>query len=140
MPLAYFGERWDAPAWDDAVEVPVPVGQSCLHCLEPIEEGDSGIMLGHLRRARPGEAPMGRMSGGEDVVVVGEPDHLECHLRAVRGSVAHLAGRCLCTGHAESGSGPAASFREEALAAMQWLLEHGGRTLPERPTPRPDLE
>jgi hypothetical protein len=133
MSLAYFGEQWDAPAWDDGVLVPAPVGEDCLHCAEPIEEGDSGVLVGHMRRARPGETPMGRMASGEEVVSLGVPHHLECHLRLVLGTVAHLEGRCLCVGGTEPES--TLSARDEARASLAWLRQRQRQRQRQRPSP-----
>lgn len=50
----WFGERGDAPVYESAPEVPVPVGERCLHCPDPIGEGDSGFTLPYLG-GPPGE-------------------------------------------------------------------------------------
>lgn len=41
----WFGERGDAPIYDDAPEQETPVGEPCVHCPDPIGEDDSGFTL-----------------------------------------------------------------------------------------------
>lgn len=80
MPVQFFGDRWDAPRVDHAVQVPTPVGELCLYCAEPIEDGDRGLLT---------PAYLQQESGfGWSV----EPLHLECDLR----SVSHLYRQCRC--------------------------------------------
>lgn len=42
--LEYFGDRWDAPRLDRAVQISTPVGAPCLFCREPIADGDRGLV------------------------------------------------------------------------------------------------
>lgn len=81
----YFGRWWDAPAFDDAIEAPVPVGEPCGLCPEPIAEGDSGTWQ------------VFGLSGG----LAGRPVHIECWIRQGLGSPAHVQHRCSCTGAEE---------------------------------------
>lgn len=106
----YFGVKWDAPAYEDAVEVPTPLGESCLYCREPIVEGESGLMMPYV---------------GNDGAAVMAAGHIECELRSMLGSVAHLEGRCSCCGGAGNGDAGRASYREAARETMSWLIEHG---------------
>lgn len=129
MTFTYFGEKWDAPNWDDGIAIQVPVGRMCLLCEEPIDEGDSGVMSGHLRLAKPGETPTGFMANGDPYVSSAEPNHLECLLRSIFGSAAHLEGRCWEAGHDEDG----VSRREDARAVMRWLRENKHRPVPVTP-------
>lgn len=107
----FFGERWDAPAFDDAVAVEVPVGEICRLCEEPIGESDSGILMGYID---------GRGKGSIS------PIHIECHLRSVLGSVAHLEGRCSCaTGrHADDRSN--LTWREQGQLVVEWVYDRRG--------------
>jgi hypothetical protein len=103
----YFGTKWDAPAFDDAVEVCCLPNQNCLLCQEPIEPGDSGILM--------------RYSGPEGFSL--EPEHIECHLRSVLGSVDHLkhaqvGGVCNGNNHPE----PSGSYRDQAREVMDMLV------------------
>lgn len=108
--LAWFGVRWDAPAFDDAPQVPVPLGAECLGgCGELIDEGDTGITMPCVT------ADLGVQRGAY---------HLECHLRSVVGSVAHLEHRCSCYGGTEEGG----FSRAEARAVMEWLIRNRNRS------------
>ena len=120
MSFAYFGEKWDAPAWDDGVLVPTPVGERCALCEEPVEAGDSGVRNMTLREAKPGQEANVLMGSGTAAVWRSEPMHLECFLRSVRGSIAHLEGRCSRHGGAEP-EAPELSLREDARAVLAWL-------------------
>jgi hypothetical protein len=100
--MCYFGERWDAPILDDAVEVEVPVGVPCMFCEEPFEEGDSGW-----------------------VYASGQPTHTECGLRSVLGGVNHQLGLCSCCGGTLPPDPPGLSRREAAQAALKLHLTKG---------------
>lgn len=103
--MGWFGTRWDAPAFEDAPEVPVPFGAECLGCSELIEADDAGITMPYIThdmQARRGAY------------------HLECHLRSILGSVAHLEHRCSCFG----GGGHDGYSRADARAVMEWLDRH----------------
>lgn len=105
--IQFFGERWDAPQVDPpAVQVPTPVGETCLHCGEPIGGGvgDRGLLRLAIR------------ADGAGI----EPVHMECDLRMTLGGLDHLAGRCLCTGRGHEADGEAGTAREEALAVLDW--------------------
>ena len=98
---AYFGERWDAPAFDDAIERPTPVGEVCeLGCGEPIAEGDSGTWMPFADRDAPRMIPM----------------HIECWLRMTLGCLSHLEGRCSCFG----GTGHDGFSRQAARDVMDY--------------------
>jgi hypothetical protein len=71
--MRWFGVSWGAPVNKDCPEVPVPVGTACSHCEEPIAEGEPGIEYAN-----------------------GPVTHLNCFLRQIYGSVAHIEGRCSC--------------------------------------------
>ena len=109
-PVPYFGARWDAPAFDVAVQEPVPVGQACGLCREPIEETDSGtwqtFIDGHPMRAEV------------------RPEHIECWLRQGLGSPAHRRGECSCSGHAEPADDR--SWREQGREVMRMVRERQG--------------
>lgn len=80
--LRWFGHAYDAPAWEGMPEVPTPVGDWCLGCGEPIARDDDGITI-------PYTGPLGTMRA---------PEHVECFIRSVLGSTAHLDGTCSCGG------------------------------------------
>lgn len=105
MTLQIFGQRFDAPAFDDATIVRTPVGSLCLMCGERIEVGDNGVMMQTW-------GPRG---------VRQEPEHLECHLRSVLGSIEHLEGQCTCFSDAHRRDDE--SYRETARLTMKWIRE-----------------
>lgn len=80
-----------------AEEIPVPVGEACLHCAEPFRAEDSGMQY-----------PDGGCA------------HANCHLRQILGSVAHLEKRCSCyvVGSAE-GDPEGMTPRQAADAAVE---------------------
>lgn len=100
--VRYFGRRWNAPAFDDAVPVPTPLGAVCLFCDDLVDEHDDGIMQPAV------------MAGGGTIA----PIHLECHLRSVLGCVSHLARRCSCFGGGEHEG----HSRADAIAVRDWLI------------------
>ena len=82
--MNYFGKPWDAPVTEFVDQGPTPVGELCLWCEEPIQDGDRGILLPCI--------------GLENEQVRIRPEHLECHLRQIIGGIAHLEKRCICCG------------------------------------------
>ena len=112
----YFGEPWNANI-AKGEQVPAPIGAPCLHCQEPIQFEDSGLLM-------PGMTNGWRMP---------DPIHLECLLCTVYGSVSHQRGTCRCFG----GSGeddPALSKRENARRAV---AEYEAMPLPDYLPARP---
>lgn len=105
-PTQYFGRRWDAPMLDDnVVEVSVPVGRACLYCGEPIAAGECGLMRLAVR------GTVGKPTASL------EPAHMECDLRTMIGDVAHLEGRCRCSG-VTAAEDAVLSFRDESRAVL----------------------
>lgn len=106
----FFGERWDAPIVDDAVQVKTPVGQFCYACGEAIAADDRGFIRNAMRL-------------GEDDKLYGssEPVHAECDLRGIAG---HEVGVCHCTGYDDS--------RATAQLVWQRVGELRGRPLEDR--------
>ena len=86
--MKWFGEPWPsaevrAPICeDDADRIPTPVGEPCLWCMEPIEDGDQGEAMPALR---------------EDGWTTSY-GHRECLFRQVVGGPAHIGGTCTCQG------------------------------------------
>lgn len=115
----YFGDPW-GPAHDEPDRiVPAPIGRPCLHCGELIEAGDQGIIAGHVKYDDQGQA-----TGSY------EPQHRECVLRSVFGSVAHIQRKCSCyVAGSECGDDPTISRREAARQAARFgeLLLRSGR-------------
>lgn len=114
--MIYFGQPWNAPAVDDGVAGPTPVGEPCQHCGEPIAEGDQGFMINTVRLAEDGRTPVGSI----------EPTHRECLIRLTVGSVECLQGRCQCATGAPGGPQDTRSLREQGRQTIQWLRSCGG--------------
>jgi hypothetical protein len=95
--MRFFGKQIDETGAYDK-RIPVPVGDICAYCTEAITAEDSGVVY-------------------DDLV---STLHLECHLRGVYGSVAHIEGRCGCfvRGSTEHDP-PGLSYREGARAAVK---------------------
>lgn len=83
----FFGDRWDAPAFDDAIQMPVPIGDPCGYCGIEIVEGDSGTFQHFFEM--------------EQKAALMRPLHIECWFRAGMGSPAHMRGECSCKGSVE---------------------------------------
>jgi hypothetical protein len=98
--LIFGPERW-APAEYKLVET--PVGQACLSCGELIAEGDSGTITAVVREK--GKATT-------------SPQHRECFLRRIVGSVGHQQGTCSCYG-GQLEDPPEMTKREAAIAAVK---------------------
>lgn len=96
-----FGELWDAPVCDDAIQVVTPIGQPCYWCGELVAAGDRGFLRPTVKAEKASL----------------EPIHRECDLRSVVGSMAHQEGRCSCQGIKETPL--EISLRQEALAVWE---------------------
>lgn len=101
MVTQFFGERWDAPRVDDAVQVNTPVGELCMHCDEPIKPDNRGLLMGAID-----------LVDGETVYSI-RPAHLECDLRGI---FSHIYQPCHCFV-------PNRSLREEARATLTAINE-----------------
>lgn len=95
--------------WKSAVDI--PVGLSCLFCKEMIGLSDSGIMMPHI------------ISQTETKV---EPWHLECHQRAIFGSVAHQKDECNCSSQHTTEPPDEMTKRQAARAAVQFYEKKNG--------------
>lgn len=60
--MRYFGQPEDAPVYEHAERAPTPVGQLCVHCIDPIGPDDQGFLIPYLGVADPSlwEAPWHR--------------------------------------------------------------------------------
>lgn len=98
MRHGYFGAWWDAPMTDDLEQVPTPVGEPCIHCGEPVVEGDQGTF----------------MVDAQDPPYRLVPVHRECGLRAVMGGIGHHENHAYwCTEKGDPDGGR--SYRQSAL-------------------------
>lgn len=112
----WFGETWHAPACEPQLEVPTPVGETCLWCDEPIDEGHRGFTQ--------------RYYDGKTATVV--PMHLECSLRQIMGGALCADGTCENCGDGQGGAisdPPGLTMREAAIAAVAALERKTGRQL-----------
>lgn len=110
----WFGETWHAPACEPELEVPTPVGEDCLWCGEPVEDGHRGFTQTYFA------------VGGARVV----PIHLECSLRQVMGGALCAEGTCEHCGDGTGGAisdSPDLTRREAAIAAVAALERKTGR-------------
>jgi hypothetical protein len=87
------------------------VGEKCLLCEQAVVEGESGVLLGFIDAEGQGGVA---------------PQHIECFLRSLMGSVAHLERRCTCYG----GTVPeqdrhSRNYRSQARETMEWILRNG---------------
>ena len=114
-PTLFFGLKWDVPLLDSATQFETPVGEACLHCKEPIEIQQQGL----LRNYVSGKDEAGNWMGGL------APLHRECDLRMTLGSIGHLERRCSCYGGTEDDP-PGMTTREAARAVYEWSVRHGG--------------
>lgn len=91
-----FGKYWEN--CQNLEKVPVPIGQICLFCEEPIQRYHSGEMI----------------NDGTTAV------HRECLVRQVVGSIGHQQKKCSCYGgNEEDPSG--LSKRQAAILACQYF-------------------
>lgn len=87
--------------------VPVPVGEKCMHCEEPIGPEDEGFLIRHLCEHGSNHAPY----------------HRECFIRGVVGSVAHQLRQCSCfVPGATCGDNPKLTKRQAAKSAWQMFM------------------
>lgn len=100
--VQYFGAPWAELREDAVVAVDTPVGERCMDCTEPIEDGDQGLM-------RPGAVP-GDGPGG--YVLVELALHRECELTNM---LSHHAGACGCFE-------PDISRRESGRRTLAWMM------------------
>lgn len=115
--MRWFGTPWPAPDWpapvcgDERMRVMVPLGQICLSCGEAVELDDSGVMTCYTEVAPTGEW-----------VTSIRPQHAECLVRGMLGSLAHLERRCSCYGGTDHDT-PGLSVREEARLVFLQMCE-----------------
>lgn len=98
--VQWFGQSWDAPICEIAPKAEVPVGRVCGWCGETFGPEDSGLLL--------------------DADETTMPYHVECQLRSVLGSVAHVEHRCGCfVMGSDDNDDPRLTKREAAIAAVK---------------------
>ena len=92
----WFGESWGAQVCEPEAHTETPVGAGCLHCGEPIAEGDRGFL-----------------DEGAGVT------HFECGLRMIIGGANHLRGTCSCCGGDQPPDPPELTTRQAAVLAVK---------------------
>lgn len=94
--MRWFGTYWGADICRVCPKTETPVGDICIHCEEPIEANDDGVIYAN-----------------------GPVTHLDCFIRQIVGSVAHIRRECGCyvPGSGE-GDPPNMTKREAARAAV----------------------
>lgn len=120
MANPYFGEPWDAPAIDDNVQAPTPVGEPCTYCSDKVVEGDQGFLVSAVDLAEDGKTTVASI----------RPIHRECTIASVIGcGVACVEGRCDCRsgGSARRANGTGPSIRDGARETLDWVQRHGIR-------------
>lgn len=119
--MLWFGDPWPSYICYDEQDnlatekrIPTPVGEPCLWCTEPIEDGQSGVGMGVV-----GMGPQGRPEPHMGYT------HKECLLRSTLGSVEHLEGKCGCLdGVMVEPADSARTAREDALLTWRWIEQH----------------
>lgn len=106
----YFGEPWNLTVATQMEQTPPPIGVPCLHCAEPIEDGDQGLMVG--------------MAGTDEQ----RPFHQECFIRSIRGPISHHQRTCPCYGGAEHDPS-GLTVREAAREAEAYWRRIGGGSM-----------
>jgi hypothetical protein len=81
---AWFGRTWHAPI-NDGPWVATPVGELCLYCEQPIEEDDSGVLMGVVVSALVNLDPPADPSARESSYTM-RPEHRKCFLTQVLGT------------------------------------------------------
>lgn len=111
--MKWFGESWGAPICKPEDHAEAPVGEPCIHCEEPIQEGDKGIITPFLTDWVD-----------KDTFVEKEvPYHYACFMRNIVGSLAHINKTCSCFGGTEEDP-PDMTKREAAEAALKAYEEN----------------
>lgn len=115
--VRYFGAPWPSGVCDDGEQVPTPVGEECLLCDQPIEDGHQGTFM--IAAVASAAHPQGAETYA--------PVHRECSLRSVLGGIAHLRRTCSCYAAPGFADDPDAglSYRESALLVWAYVQEHG---------------
>ena len=64
MSEPYFGEPWPSGVCDNGIQVPTPVGELCILCGTPIQDGDQGSFMGSEKGLVP--VPQGVLTALRD--------------------------------------------------------------------------
>ena len=103
--MQWFGKSWGAAICEPAEHIATPIGKQCAWCDEVFVGGEQGVRIPALGAA------------GDE----GADHHLDCFLRSVIGSLAHLQHECSCfVPGATCTDPPELSKREAAQAAVRY--------------------
>jgi hypothetical protein len=97
--MKWFGENWHGAICDQCPQVRVPIGEICDWCEEPITARDRGVIYSN-----------------------GPAAHLNCFLRQINGSVAHVLKTCSCYVPGASEDDPPELTRREAANLVVDIL------------------
>lgn len=97
--MRWFGKAYGCPYEADTPHAPIPLGQVCSWCDEPIGAQDDGVLFPYDR----GELAY----------------HYECHMRKVVGGLNHQLGRCYCCGGDAPPDPPELGIRQAAIEAVE---------------------
>lgn len=111
-PGAYwFGWRWSAAV---SLAAETPVGETCLHCDEPVLVDDCGTFTTFVD-----------VDEDNDTVSSIRAMHAWCQLRSVLGSIGHLLQRCTCHLSADDANAfhdpPGLSVQNAAIEVWNYL-------------------
>lgn len=122
--MNWFGKDWGSQLCKDCPHTDTPVGQPCAWCEEPFVEGDEGVIIPLIHN--------------ENCVEM-KPYHLDCHLRTVTGSLAHVLKICSCFVPGSTKEDPPDMTKREAawlavktcdlLSAVRKMEERGTKTI-----------
>lgn len=121
----YFGEPWPSGICEEdySVQVPTPTGVKCIWCQEPIKEGDQGSFIGNAltRDEKQIQFSVKTIFSG-----TWSPQHKECSLRSVIGSIAHLRMGEHATGECNDAlDAMEITAREDALLVWEHVQAYG---------------
>jgi hypothetical protein len=103
--MRWFGPEAFNTFCENNPRAPIPTGQPCLWCDEPITPIDDGYLFHTLIERIPAQAPM----------------HHICYVRAIVGGVNHQAGICACYGGIEPADPDNLSTRQAAQLAYDFF-------------------
>ncbi len=104
--MKWFGQAW-GPICGVVEQVAVPTGARCTYCGEEVGPQDSGVIMPHMTNNTWAELP----------------NHRECFIRTIFGSIGHQLRTCSCYGGKE-GDPEGLTLREAAKLVDNWMFQH----------------
>jgi hypothetical protein len=105
--MLWFGKYYNSPAYDEDEHVPIPLGEKCGWCDEPIGNNDDGFFMSHMTE--------------QTVSMIAY--HRACHMRQIFGSLAHCQRRCSCYVSGSTCTDPPEMTKREAAEAVVEYME-----------------